>query len=57
MEVDRVKCFYVVIIGYVLLIFNLDKNCDLKMFLEKCELVWKELVLDFNFFKKLVGER
>lgn len=34
MEVVKVKCFYVVIIGYVFLIFNFGNNCDYSKFLE-----------------------
>lgn len=55
MEVVKVKCFYVVIFGYLLMIFSLDDKCCLKIFLEKCEFVWKELVFDFNFLDKLVS--
>lgn len=57
MEVDRVKCLHAATTGFAPLIFNLDKNCDSKMFLEKCELVWKELTSDPNLPKKLVSER
>lgn len=57
MEVDRVKCLHAATTGYAPLIFNLDKHCDSKMFLEKCELVWKELASDPNLPKKLVSER
>lgn len=54
MEVDRVKCFYVVIIGYVLLIFNFDDQCDYIRFLDKCKFVWKELKIDSQLLLKLV---
>lgn len=38
-----------------IMIFSLDDKCCLKIFLEKCEFVWKELVFDFNFLDKLVS--
>lgn len=57
MEVAKVKCLHAATTGYAPLIFNLDKACGSKIFLEKCELVWKELDSDPNLPKKLVSER
>lgn len=54
MEVERIKCLYVVIIGYVFLIFNFGNNCDYSKFLEQCKFVWKELKVDLDLFIKLV---
>jgi hypothetical protein len=55
MEVAKVKCLHAATTGYAPLIFNLDANCDSKMFLEKCELVWKELASDPKLPQKLVS--
>nr|XP_022293483.1 E3 ubiquitin-protein ligase rnf213-alpha-like isoform X1 [Crassostrea virginica] len=57
MEVDKVKCLHAATTGYAPLIFNLDQTCDSKMFLEKCELVWKELNSDPKLPKKLIDTR
>lgn len=55
MEVDKVKCLHAATTGYAPLIFNLDQTCDSKLFLEKCELVWKELNSDPKLPEKLVS--
>lgn len=57
MEVVKVKCFYVVIIGYVFLIFNFGDQCDYKKFLEQCKCVWKEFKVDLDLFIKLVRNK
>lgn len=55
MEVAKVKCLHAATFGYSPMIFNLDKTCGLKIFLEKCELVWKELASDPNLPDKLAS--
>lgn len=55
MEVAKVKCLHAATTGYAPLIFNLNANCDSRMFLEKCELVWKELASDPKLPQKLVS--
>ena len=55
MEVDKVKCLHAATTGYAPLIFNLDPSCDFRMFLEKCELVWKELNSDPKLTNRLVS--
>jgi hypothetical protein len=54
MEIAKVNCLHSATTGYAPLIFNLEKECDSKMFLEKCQEVWKELDANPNLPEKLV---
>ncbi|CAG2246214.1 RNF213 [Mytilus edulis] len=54
MEIAKVNCLHSATTGYAPLIFNLEKECDTKMFLEKCEVVWKELVPNPQLPQKLL---
>ncbi|CAG2215365.1 RNF213 [Mytilus edulis] len=53
MEIAKVNCLHSATTGYAPLIFNLEKECDTKMFLEKCEVVWKEFVPNPQLPQKL----
>lgn len=55
MEVAKVKCLHAATFGYSPMIFSLDDKCCLKILLEKCELVWKELASDLNLPDKLAS--
>ncbi|XP_062591685.1 E3 ubiquitin-protein ligase rnf213-alpha-like, partial [Saccostrea cucullata] len=53
MEVAKVKFLHAATTGYAPLIFNLDDDCDYSKFLEKCQVVWKELKADPHLPTKL----
>ncbi|XP_033741838.1 E3 ubiquitin-protein ligase rnf213-alpha-like [Pecten maximus] len=52
-EIAKVRCLHSATTGYAPLIFNLTDDIGYKDFLNKCELVWKELEADPNLHKKL----
>lgn len=54
-EVDRVQFLYAATTGYAPLIFNLDESCGDMEFIDRCEMVWKELEADSKLPTKLVG--
>ena len=56
MEIAKVRCLQSAAIGYAPLIFNLDLNCDYKVFLDRCEEVWKALDSNPNLPNELVSE-
>ncbi|KAJ8314908.1 hypothetical protein KUTeg_007058 [Tegillarca granosa] len=53
-EVAKVNCLHSATTGYAPLIFDLDKKSNCKIFLDKCESVWKELAADVKLPNKLV---
>ncbi|KAK3098854.1 hypothetical protein FSP39_023768 [Pinctada imbricata] len=53
MEVAKVNLLHSATTGYSPLIFNLDERCDSKIFLEKCQVVWRELESDPYLPRKL----
>ncbi|CAG2224300.1 RNF213 [Mytilus edulis] len=55
MEIAKVTCFQSAAIGYAPLIFNLDYKCDYKVFIERCEEVWKALDSNCKLPKQLVS--
>lgn len=57
MGIVKVKCFQVVIIGYVFLIFNFGNYCDYSKFLYQCKFVWKELKVNLNLLMNLVSKK
>ena len=57
MEVAKVNLLHSATTGYAPLIFNLDATCDYQKFLEKCQVVWKELSADHRLPQKLVRFR
>ena len=55
-EIAKVTCLQLAANGYAPLIFNLDPNCDYKVFLDRCEEVWKALDSNPNLPNELVSE-
>ncbi|KAK3585590.1 hypothetical protein CHS0354_036776 [Potamilus streckersoni] len=53
MEIDKVNCLHAAITGYAPLIFDLKKNSDYRILLEKCRMVWDALEADPNLPQKL----
>ncbi|XP_071137099.1 E3 ubiquitin-protein ligase rnf213-alpha-like [Mytilus edulis] len=54
MEIDKVNCLHSATTGYAPLIFNLEKDCNTKIFLNKCQEVWKELLANPELPRKLI---
>ncbi|XP_052062680.1 E3 ubiquitin-protein ligase rnf213-alpha-like isoform X2 [Mytilus californianus] len=57
MEIAKVNCLHSATTGYAPLIFNLEKHCNTKMFLEKCQEVWKELDSNPQLPQKLLDTK
>ena len=55
MEIDKVNCLHSATTGYAPLIFNLEKTCNTKIFLEKCLEIWKELASNPQLPRMLVS--
>ncbi|XP_063441660.1 E3 ubiquitin-protein ligase rnf213-alpha-like [Mytilus trossulus] len=54
MEIAKVNCLHSATTGYAPLIFNLEKHCNTKIFLERCQEVWKELDSNNQLPQKLL---
>ncbi|CAG2252472.1 RNF213 [Mytilus edulis] len=57
MEIAKVNCLHSATTGYAPLIFNLEKHCNTKIFLEKCQEVWKELDSNPQLPQKLLDTK
>ncbi|CAC5415227.1 RNF213 [Mytilus coruscus] len=56
-EIAKVNCLHAATTGFAPLIFSLTYDCNEKVFLDKCNEIWKTLSSDCNLGTKLIDTR
>ena len=56
-EIHKVNCLQSATAGYAPLVFDCNEQCDYTIFLERCQLVWRELKTNHNLPTQLVSCR